>query len=120
MRNKFVFENSKDLRAYSELFSILENIIYNSVTGLVFVYLVLGSLIFTPLFGIAYPQVEEGNTEGTPTKTTHELSCESIPDSGLLCGNSDLDLCILRTDMSDVNVSDMWNIVNPMLCEAGQ
>jgi hypothetical protein len=25
-----------------------------------------------------------------------------------------------RTDMSDVNVSDNWNIVNPMLCEAGE
>jgi hypothetical protein len=90
------------------------------MTGLMFVYVILSSLIFTSLFGAAYPQVEEGNTEGTPTRTTHELSCELIPDSGLLCSNSDLDLCLLRTDMSDVNVSDRWNIVNPMLCEAGE
>ena len=49
---------------------ILENIIYNSMTGLVFVYVVLGALIFTSLFGVVYPQVEEGNTEGTATRTT--------------------------------------------------
>ena len=40
------------------------------MTGLVFVYVVLGALIFTSLFGVVYPQVEEGNTEGTATRTT--------------------------------------------------
>jgi hypothetical protein len=69
-----------------------------------------------------YAQVEEqgSNTEGTPTEMTKELSCEIIPDSGLLCSNSELGLCVLRTNMSAVNVSDIWNIVNPMLCEAGE
>jgi hypothetical protein len=61
---------------------------------------------------------QEGNAGETPTKMTKELSCEIIPESGLLCGNSELGLCVLRTDMSAVNGSDRWNIMSPILCEA--
>jgi hypothetical protein len=62
---------------------------------------------------IAYAQ-----DEGTPTKTTKELSCELSSNSGLLCSNPELDLCILRTDLTDVGGGFRWNIMNPILCEA--
>jgi hypothetical protein len=42
------------------------------------------------------------NTEETPTKMTKELSCELDPDSGLLCSNSELGLCVLHTDLTEV------------------
>jgi hypothetical protein len=71
-------------------------------------------IIVAMLTGIStysYAQMEEQEpVRKESTKTIYELSCELIPDSGLLCGNSDLDLCLLRTDMSDVNVSDTWNL----------
>jgi hypothetical protein len=61
----------------------------------------------------AYAQVEEQET--TMTKV---LSCELNPDSGLLCSNSELGLCILRTNLTDVGGGLTWNIMNPMLCAA--
>jgi hypothetical protein len=71
---------------------------------------------------VAYAQVEEQETgtEGIPTKMTKVLSCELDPDSGLLCSNSELGLCILRTDLTGVGEGKMWNIMNPTLCEAGE
>jgi hypothetical protein len=66
-------------------------------------------------------QQEQGsNTEGSSTNMTKELSCEFIPDSGLLCGNSEIGLCVLRTDLTDVGGGKMWNLVSTMLCEAGE
>jgi hypothetical protein len=63
----------------------------------IIILVVLTALILTVSTQI-YAQVEEqeGNTEGTATKMTDELLCES--DSGLLCSNSELELCLLRTD----------------------
>jgi hypothetical protein len=71
-------------------------------------------VVSVSIFVSAYAQVEEQET----TKMTKVLSCELIPDSGLLCGNSELGLCILRTDLTDVGGGLTWNIMNPMLCEA--
>jgi hypothetical protein len=59
-----------------------------------------------------------------PTKITKILSCEYDfnPDTGsydsLLCSNPEMDLCIMRTDLTDVGGGMVWQIMNPMLCEA--
>lgn len=88
------------------------------VGGISFAILLLPIFTFVEVFAQV---VEQGgnNTEGTPTKMTKELSCEISSDTGLLCSNSELGLCVLRTDLSEVGGGNMWNIMNPMLCEAG-
>lgn len=59
---------------------------------------------------------QEGNN--TQTKMTVEFSCENNPDSGLLCWNLEMGLCLLRTDLTDIGGDLRWNIMNKMLCEA--
>ena len=54
------------------------------------------------------------------TSSEGELSCESTPDSSLLCRFEELGLCVLRTDISVVNATDQWNIMNPLLCPGMQ
>lgn len=60
------------------------------------------------------------NTDTSQTTMKRELLCESSPNSGLLCSSQELDLCLLRSDLSAVNATDQWNIMNPILCEGMQ
>jgi hypothetical protein len=70
----------------------------------------------------AYAQVQEQD----PTKITKILSCEYDfnPDTGqydsLLCSNPEMDLCILRSDLTDVGGGMPWNTMNPILCEGSE
>ena len=49
---------------------------------------------------------------------TVEFLCEGEPNSGLLCSNSEMGLCLLRNDQTDIGGDVVWNIMNKMLCEA--
>jgi hypothetical protein len=83
------------------------------------IIIALSILGFISMFSEVYAQ-----DEGTPKKITKILSCEYDfnPDTGsydsLLCSNPEMDLCIMRTDLTDVGGGLMWNIMEPMLCEA--
>ena len=68
-------------------------------------------ILLLPIFTFIGAFAQEDNK----TKMTVEFSCENIPDSGLLCSDSEMGLCLLQTNVS----GDLtWNIVKKMLCEA--
>ena len=58
--------------------------------------------------------------EGNNTKMTKELSCKMSSPPSLLCWNSEIGLCVFVADLTDVGGGLTWNIMNKMLCEAGE